>query len=206
MKQARTSSEERIFTRFGLAGVIPVLRSGTPSELADDVERLAACGLRVIEATTSTPRWETVFAELVRAHPSVCLGVGTVTSRAQADTAACCGAAFVVTPFVVPGLRAWADAHEMPLLEAGFTPAELRAAGAPEHPAKLFPASLGGPVYLATILTVLPRARIVPTGGIAPGDVRGYLDAGALAVGIGTALTRSEDPAREIERALGGRP
>jgi 2-dehydro-3-deoxyphosphogluconate aldolase/(4S)-4-hydroxy-2-oxoglutarate aldolase len=205
MKHPDVSATDDVFARIEAARIVPVLRSATPAGLVEDVERLARSGLQVIEVTTSTPGWETVLPELVQAHPSVRVGLGTVTSRAEADAAASGGAAFVVTPFVVPGLRAWAQEHPMPLLEAGLTPGELRAAGAPDRPVKLFPASLGGPAYLKAILAVLPGARIVPTGGVAPGDVREYLDAGALAVGIGSALTESDDPAAEIERALGGR-
>jgi 2-dehydro-3-deoxyphosphogluconate aldolase / (4S)-4-hydroxy-2-oxoglutarate aldolase len=196
--------ESSVFARFGSARVIAVLRSPTPAKLATDVGRLAESGFGVIEITTSTPGWDTVAAELVGRHSSACLGVGTVTSREEAEAAARCGAAFVVTPFVVPGLRAWADAERMPLLEAGLTPGELRVAGAPMRPAKLFPASLGGPAYLKAILAIMPGARLVPTGGIAPSDARDYLDAGAFAVGIGSALARSEDPARELGLALGG--
>jgi 2-dehydro-3-deoxyphosphogluconate aldolase/(4S)-4-hydroxy-2-oxoglutarate aldolase len=196
---------ESVFARFAAAKIIPVLRSADAAALERDVARLAAAGLPVIEATTSTPEWDAVLAELAAKHPSTCFGVGTVTSVEQAQRAAGARAAFVVTPLVVPGLRAWADAEKVPLIEAGFTPTELVAAGAPTRPVKLFPASLGGPAHVRAMLTVLPGSRIIPTGGIAPGDVRDYLAAGAIAVGIGAALAAAPDPAALAADALGGR-
>ena len=71
--------------------------------------------------------------------------------------------------------------------------------------AKLFPAHVGGPAYLRSILAVLPGARIVPTGGIALGQVRDYLDAGAYAVGVGSDLVKSPDPAAAVRELLGER-
>jgi 2-dehydro-3-deoxyphosphogluconate aldolase/(4S)-4-hydroxy-2-oxoglutarate aldolase len=197
-------SSEAIFARFAAARLVPVLRSADAVALERDVARLAAAGLPVVEATTSTTEWDAALPELADAHPSLCLGVGTVTSLEQAQRAVDVGAAFLVTPFVVPGLRAWADAHDVPLLEAGFTPGELVAAGAPSRPVKLFPASLGGPAHVKAMLTVLRGSRIVPTGGIALDDVRAYLAAGALAVGVGAALAEAPDPAAAVVQALGG--
>ena len=54
--------------------------------------------------------------------------------------------------------------------------------------AKLFPAHVGGPRYLKSLLAVAPGARIMPTGGIALDEVGEWLDAGALAVGVGSDL------------------
>jgi DNA-directed RNA polymerase specialized sigma24 family protein len=82
----------------------------------------------------------------------------------------------------------------------GFTPAEIAEAAA-RGLAKLFPASIGGPSYVRSLLTVLPEARIVPTGGIRLADVSAYLDAGAFAVGVGSELTAAGE-ARERARAL----
>lgn len=54
---------------------------------------------------------------------------------------------------------------------------------------KVFPASqLGGPSYVRALLGPLPDLRLIPTGGIGPDDARSYLDAGAVAVGVGGPL------------------
>jgi 2-dehydro-3-deoxyphosphogluconate aldolase/(4S)-4-hydroxy-2-oxoglutarate aldolase len=80
----------------------------------------------------------------------------------------------------------------MPFAEGGLTPREL-AGAASRGVAKLFPAHLGGLPYLRSVLTVLPGARIIPTGGIAVEEVPRWLAAGAFAVGVGRDLDAAED-------------
>jgi 2-keto-3-deoxy-6-phosphogluconate aldolase len=53
---------------------------------------------------------------------------------------------------------------------------------------KLFPASVGGPAYLRAVKAPLPEVPLVPTGGVGLEEIGRYLDAGALAVGLGGPL------------------
>jgi len=59
---------------------------------------------------------------------------------------------------------------------------------------KLFPASLGGPGYLAPLRGPFPNVRFVPTGGIAISDVPAWLEAGAVCVGLGSSLLGGSPP------------
>jgi 2-dehydro-3-deoxyphosphogluconate aldolase / (4S)-4-hydroxy-2-oxoglutarate aldolase len=43
---------------------------------------------------------------------------------------------------------------------------------------------------ISDVRAALPQAPLVPTGGIGPEDVPRWLSAGAVACGIGSALTR----------------
>jgi 2-dehydro-3-deoxyphosphogluconate aldolase / (4S)-4-hydroxy-2-oxoglutarate aldolase len=88
-----------------------------------------------------------------------------------------------------------------------LTPSEVASALAHGAAAvKLFPASSGGTTHLRALLGPFPEIKVVPTGGIAPGDVGAWLEAGAWAVGLGGRLAprRLEDNAsrrRLIERS-----
>ena len=53
---------------------------------------------------------------------------------------------------------------------------------------KLFPASAFGTGYLRAIATALPQVPFVPTGGVTVDNARSWLDAGAIAVGMGGSL------------------
>lgn len=54
---------------------------------------------------------------------------------------------------------------------------------------KLFPAEMITPAVLKALRAVLPfDAVLLPVGGISPGSLRGWLDAGANGFGIGSAL------------------
>jgi len=65
---------------------------------------------------------------------------------------------------------------------------------------KLFPATSTGTDFVRAIRPVLPNAALVPTGGVSLDSAREWLDAGAVAVGVGGALT-SGDRRAIAERA-----
>src|SRR5262245_19225145 len=95
----------------------------------------------------------------------------------------------------------------IPTVPGALSPTEVSAAvDAGAEAVKLFPASLGGPGYLRTLRGPFARVAFVPTGGIQPGDVPAWLDAGAACVGLGATLIGPTPPVtdRELE-ALTGR-
>jgi 2-dehydro-3-deoxyphosphogluconate aldolase / (4S)-4-hydroxy-2-oxoglutarate aldolase len=186
--------------RIRAARIVPVVRAPDAATAEELVGRIVAGGLDVIELTTTIPGWEELSGRLRATHPDACVGVGTVTSGELASSVVAAGAEFAVSPFPVPAARPVFDAAGIPLLEGGFSPGEVVSA-AGRGVAKLFPAHVGGVAYLRTLLAIAPEARIVPTGGIALGDARDWLDAGAFAVGVGGDLARG-DVATRVREAL----
>lgn len=177
--------------------VLPVLRSASPAEAVAAVAALRDAGCPMVELTTSTPGWADAVRELAGSDSTV--GVGTIRSPEDARHALDAGAAFLVSPFPVPGVAEEAAAAGVPFVQGGFTPGELHAAAAGSGIAKVFPAHLGGPRYLRSLAPVLPGVRLVPTGGVGWAEVPAYLEAGAFAVGIGSGL---DLPADELRAAF----
>ncbi|MFB6564263.1 bifunctional 4-hydroxy-2-oxoglutarate aldolase/2-dehydro-3-deoxy-phosphogluconate aldolase [Streptomyces sp. NPDC056400] len=172
--------------------VLPVLRSADADEAVRHTTDLLAAGCRAVELTTSIPGWaaavtRTAALNDVHGRPAL-IGVGTVTTTAQAETALDAGAAFLISPYPAPEVRAVAVRREAVFIEGGFTPGEIAAAVRAAGAAKVFPAHVGGPGFVRSLRAVLPGAVIVPTGGIRPADVPDWLAAGATAVGIGGGL------------------
>jgi 2-dehydro-3-deoxyphosphogluconate aldolase/(4S)-4-hydroxy-2-oxoglutarate aldolase len=180
-------------TTLAAQRLLPVLRTADAAAVRRATELLQA-GLRVVELTTSTRDWPDAVAAVTAAAPGhdTMIGVGTVTTLDHARLAIAAGARFLVSPFPVPEVRGTAWDAGVPLVEGGFTPAEI-ADAARRGPAKVFPAHVGGPAFVRSLLAVLPDAQLIPTGGILPEQAGGYLKAGALAVGIGSGLP--SDPA-----------
>ena len=194
---------DEIEQAIATARLLPVLRTPDAAGAVRAAETLLGAGLGVVELTATTPGWAEALAGLRRAHHGAVLGAGTVTTGEDARRAVEAGADFLVSPYPAEAVRAFADETGTVFLEGGFTPAEVAAASG-RGIAKLFPAHVGGPAYLRSVLAVLPGARIVPTGGIGLGEVRDYLAAGAYAVGVGSDLVKAPDPAKAVRELLEG--
>ncbi|MCP9212070.1 bifunctional 4-hydroxy-2-oxoglutarate aldolase/2-dehydro-3-deoxy-phosphogluconate aldolase [Streptomyces sp. NEAU-Y11] len=188
--------------RLARQRLLPVLRTATAAELADRMALCHSAGLRVIELTTTVPGWERVLADARgdSLYSGTLLGVGTVTTAEDAARAVALGADFLVSPYATPDARD--AAGDVPFLEGAFSPSELAQVAA-RGIAKLFPAASVGPGHLRALLDVRPGAPVVPTGGITPDTAASWLRAGALAVGLGGALTTlGPEGIRTLQRQL----
>ena len=183
--------------------LIVILRRVEPqSELARLVSELADAGARVFEVTFDSP---SAADDLVamrallddRSDGPFVLGAGTLLSLDQLAAARRVEADFGVSPVLdVDVLRA-AIRDGLPFMAAGLTPTEIRAAWfAGATFVKLFPASAVGPQFIRELRGPLPEIEIIPTGGIDGTNASAFLDAGAPAVGIGSALIRADAAAR----------
>ncbi|MFI7357086.1 bifunctional 4-hydroxy-2-oxoglutarate aldolase/2-dehydro-3-deoxy-phosphogluconate aldolase [Streptomyces avidinii] len=183
---------DHLYAVLAAQRVLPVLRDPDADAAVRHTTALLAAGCRAVELTTSTPGWAAAVSRTaplsdVRGRPAL-IGVGTVTTTAQAETALDAGAAFLVSPYPAPEVRAVAVRREAVFIEGGFTPGEIASAVRAAGAAKVFPAHVGGPGFLRSLRAVLPEAVIIPTGGIRPAEVPEWLAAGATAVGIGGGL------------------
>lgn len=167
--------------------LLPVLRADTADAAVDAALTAVDVGLGIVELTATTPGWDDALRRVQQERPGARAGLGTVTTERDAHEAVDCGAAFLVSPWPCPAVREVANGSGTPFLEGAFSPGEL-ADAAPRGPVKLFPAHVGGPAYLRSLRQLLPDAAVVPTGGIALADVPVWVDAGALAVGVGSDL------------------
>jgi len=180
--------------------VLPVLRCADADDTIATARAAVAAGCRIVEVTMSTPGVEAAIAPLVA--DGLTVAVGTVRDPDEVGRVAAAGASLVVSFWNPPGFVAAAEAAGIPAIPGGFTPAELAAAVEDGAAAvKLFPASLAEPAYLPALRPLLPALKLLVTGGIEPDGVRPWLDAGALAVGLGSTLgTAATVGADEVER------
>ncbi|GGK91824.1 2-dehydro-3-deoxyphosphogluconate aldolase/(4S)-4-hydroxy-2-oxoglutarate aldolase [Curtobacterium luteum] len=170
---------------------VAILRGGTGEHVEDVVRVLVESGVRAIELTTNTPRWQEGMAWAVERYGrAAAIGVGTVLEPRQVDEAAALGATFAVSPHTDPAIGERAHERGLGWYPGAATPTEIVTAW--RHGAravKVFPAAqLGGPAFLKQVLAPLDFVDVVPTGGIGIDDAADYLSAGAVAVGLGSPL------------------
>ena len=53
---------------------------------------------------------------------------------------------------------------------------------------KVFPATMLGPGYFKDVRAPLPQVKLMPTGGVTVENAGAWIRAGAVAIGVGTAL------------------
>jgi 2-dehydro-3-deoxyphosphogluconate aldolase/(4S)-4-hydroxy-2-oxoglutarate aldolase len=182
---------------IGEQRLIAVMRRLGTAQVRRVAPILGAAGIGVMEVTLDGA--EALDSIRWLAESGYDVGAGTVLTVEEAGAAHAAGAQFLVSPSFNSSLVASA-AQSIPIIPGGLTPSEVAAAwDSGASAVKLFPASLGGPEYLAALRGPLAHIPIIPTGGIADGNAAAFLEAGALAVGVGGWLTSQSDLA-EVER------
>ena len=167
------------------ARIIPVLTVPSAAMARPLAEALAAGGARCAEVTFRNPAAEDVLRAMA-AHGGLAVGAGTVITPEQAERAVAAGARFVVSPGFDADVVQRCRQLDVPVVPGVATATELQAAlRSGVQTVKLFPAErLGGVATLAALAAPFPGVRFVPTGGIGPDQVSGYLAHPAvLAVG-----------------------
>ena len=182
------------------ARLVAILRH-TP-DVDAQVARLAAAGVRVVEITLDSD--DALGAiERARGRGDVTVLAGTAREPAQVGAAVSAGAEAIVAPSLSAAVLERAAALGVPAIPGALTPTEIETAWrAGAALVKLFPARLGGPHYVQDVLAPLRDVPLVATGGVDATNARAFLDAGAVAVGVGSALG-SDDELRRLVETVG---
>jgi len=151
-------------------------------------------GLGIQEITWTTPDAVKLIAEFTKEGLGT-IGAGTILTVADAKKAVAAGAKFLVSPVYTPEVNAWSKKNKIVYIPGCGTVNEIyRAWEEGARPVKVFPApDLGGPGYIKRILAPLPELELLPTSGLGVNDLRPYLDAGAKAIGLGSAFTHAPE-------------
>jgi 2-dehydro-3-deoxyphosphogalactonate aldolase len=184
--------------------LVAILRGVKPGEALDIGAALVESGFCVIEVPLNSPEpYASIIRLSKRFGDQVLVGAGTVTDWEQVPKVADAGGRVIVMPhadariveaarrrelFVVPGFATATEGFRM--IEAGA------------DAIKLFPAEANPPKVLKALRAVLPRnVPLLPVGGITPGNMKEYWDAGADGFGLGSALYKPGDTPDKVARA-----
>ncbi len=196
-------------------GIIAVVRADSSRQLVDAARALLAGGVDCIEITLTTPdALEVIRACRDEIGSEALIGVGSVLDPAGAEAALAAGAQYVISPIFDPGIIRAAHAAGAPAVPGAFSPTEILAATrAGADIVKVFPATRVGPGYFKDLLAPMPHLKLSPTGGVNLDNAGEFIRAGAVTLGVGSALVRKdalrrgelktiEDLARRFVRAV----
>lgn len=170
--------------------LVAVIRGETAEEAIILSEAAIEGGIQAIELTYTTPFVEEAFKALKNSEALI--GAGTVLDAETARHAILLGAQFIVSPSYTASIATLCNRYNVPYLPGCMTLKEMVAAteGGCDI-LKLFPASQFEPAFIKSVKGPLPNVRIMPTGGINEQNVQQWLNAGAVAAGIGSDLNKA---------------
>lgn len=182
--------------------VVAVVRGATAEEAIEISEAALDGGFRAIEVTYTTPDTGKVFEALKGAEGVV--GAGTVLDPETACHAIMSGAKFVVSPNFNKEIAVLCNRYSIPYLPGCMTITEIiTALESGCDIVKLFPANRFDPSFIGAVNGPLPHVRIMPTGGVNLENLNSWLDAGAVAAGIGSDLNKAyRSGGKEAVKAL----
>jgi 2-dehydro-3-deoxyphosphogluconate aldolase/(4S)-4-hydroxy-2-oxoglutarate aldolase len=173
------------------SGLVAVIRAETPEQAAHIAE---ACGLgevAALEITFTVPGASGVIERLAKEFTGkILLGAGTVLDPETARIAILAGAQFVVSPALNSETARLCNRYQVPYMPGAGTIGEV--VSAMESGAdivKVFPGEILGPAFVKAVKGPLPHASLMPTGGVTLDNVADWIQAGAVAVGVGGTLT-----------------
>lgn len=183
--------------------LVAILRGVQPQEVEDIGEALLESGFNTIEVPLNSPDpLESIYRLATRFADQAVIGAGTVLSPAAVGEVADAGGQLIVMPHSDATVIREAKSRGLGCMPGVATPTEAFAAlenGA--DALKAFPAEILPPSAIKAWLAVLPpNTGVFPVGGIGPAKMQGYLAAGARGFGLGSALYKTGQTARETAR------
>ena len=172
------------------SGAVAVVRMADSGRLVRLAEAIAEGGVTAIEVTMTTPNALDVIGEVSRRlGDAVTVGVGSVLDAETVRRAVDAGARYVVSPVFKREVVEASHRRGVPVMPGCFTPTEILAATeAGADVVKVFPADVFGPSFFKAVLAPMPHLRMMPTGGVSHANAGDWIRAGAVAVGVGSAL------------------
>lgn len=184
--------------------LVAILRGIKPTEALGIGAELIETGFCILEVPLNSPEpFASIMKLSKRFDDNVLIGAGTVTDSEQVQKVADAGGRIIVMPHADERIVEAAKRRNMYVVPGFATATEgFRMIEAGADGIKLFPAEANPPKVLKALRAVLPRnVPVLPVGGITPGNMKEYWDAGADGFGLGSALYKPGDTAAKVAQA-----
>ena len=178
--------------------VFPIIRSTDPNDAVEKVKALLDGGLDLMEINVETPQ---IFNAIRAVSKDAIICAGGIITSIQAQTAIDCGAKVLSSPIFQTNLLKISKDKQLPLIAGTSTANEAYNAWKSRIPiVKIYPVTaMGGVEYIENLLRPMSFLNVIPQGNVQLAEIKNYLDAGAIAVGVGRHLTGFESY-KEITR------
>lgn len=187
---ARSIEREQQLNELIASGVVAVIRTNSADELVGICRAMSEGGVVGVEITMTSPgALEAIYGASKELRGKAIIGAGSVLDPETARAAILAGADFIVGPVVNTGVIELCKRYGKIVIPGAFSPTEILSAWqAGADVVKVFPATKLGPSFIKDVMGPLPQVRLTPTGGVNLDNLGDFLKAGAVFVGVGTAL------------------
>lgn len=173
--------------------LIAVVRGKEFDDTVRMIDSIIEGGIRNIEITYTTPRASELI-ERFSGREDICVGAGTVMSSGTADEAIRRGAQYVVSPHFDAEVSELCNLNQVPYLPGCATATEIvTAMKSGVDVVKVFPGGILGSSFIKDIKGPIPHANLMPSGGVNRDNMAEWIENGAFAIGIGSALAKGYD-------------
>lgn len=185
-------SRKQLLSRVVAEQIVGIVRESSAEAAEAVADAYARNGIRIVEITMTTPDAIQLIAKLAQRYASqdIVIAAGTVRSSNDAAQARRAGAQIIVSPHTDLRVVEYAVENDLLAVAGAATPTEIiRAWEAGCDVVKVYPAAyLGGPDFIKTIRGPIPDVPMLAGGPIPLDTIDAYLDAGCVAVNLGTSL------------------
>jgi 2-dehydro-3-deoxyphosphogluconate aldolase / (4S)-4-hydroxy-2-oxoglutarate aldolase len=183
-------TKQEVRARIEELAIVPAVRAANADDALFAAEAVSRGGLPIVELTMTVPNATELIARLVKKHPHMIVGAGTVLDLETARACLVAGAKFITSPGLDPEIVEFCVQAGVIVMPGVLTPSEIIAAvKAGADFVKVFPCSqVGGVDYLQALKAPFPHVAFIASGGVNQQTAGKYLAAGATAVGIGADL------------------
>lgn len=180
--------------------VLPIIRSKDPQVVVNIAKALIDGGLNIMEINVETPA---VFNAIKALSNEATICAGGIITSIQAQTAIDSGAKVISSPIFQHNLLKISKDKKLPFIAGTSTANEAYNAWKSRIPlVKIYPiTAMGGVEYIENLLRPMPFLNIVPQGNVKLDEVQQYINAGAVAVGVGRNLTSADKYSEITKRA-----
>lgn len=174
--------------------IFAVIRGEDQKDGVEIAKASVAGGIKNIELTFSTPNAGEAIREIVKEYQNdetVVVGAGTVMSVDMAREALDAGAEFLVSPHFSAEIAEFANENDIYYMPGTGTVTEVvTAMNAGCEIIKVFPGGILGSGFIKDVHGPIPEAQLMPSGGVSIDNIAEWRKNGAVAVGVGSALSK----------------
>ena len=179
--------------------IIAIIRGLSVEQAIKTAKALYDGGIELIEVTFNQKfpnrfsETADAIAEIRKNCKGVSVGAGTVLTTEQVDIARKAGAEFIISPDADEKVIRYTVQKGLVSIPGAYTATEIKKAhNAGADFVKIFPCLDGATKYIKAIRAPLSHIKLLAVGGVNVDNAKGFIDAGAVGIGVGSSLVNKE--------------